>query len=75
MEEKRIITKEQFDEAVKGAIEAMFNDKRLEGESRFMTALAGTVFAAKVREILFEENKVENEELNESDIRESKSDN
>ena len=61
MEEKRIITKEQFDEAVKGAIEAMFAEKRLEGESKLMTTLAGTVFVAKVREILFEENKVESE--------------
>lgn len=74
MEEKRI-SKEQFEDAVKKAIDAMFEETRLEGESKIMTALAGTVFAAKMKEILFDENKGENEESNESNIRESESDN
>ncbi len=59
MEEKRI-SKEQFEDAVKKTIDAMFDDERLEGESKLMTALAGTVFASKMKEILFDENKVEN---------------
>lgn len=59
MEEKRI-TKKEFDDAVVKAIDAVFDEKRLEGESRFMVSLSGMVFAKKIEEILFGENKVEN---------------
>ena len=58
MEEKRI-TEEQFDKAVKDAMEAFMNEKDLEGTAKLMVPLTGAMFANKMREFLFGENKEE----------------
>lgn len=58
MEEKRI-TEEQFDKAVKDAMEAFMNDEELKGMAKLMVPLTGTLFAGKMREFLFGENKEE----------------
>jgi lipoate-protein ligase A len=58
MEEKRI-TEEQFDKAVIDAMEAFTDDERLGGTAKLMVPLTGAMFASKMREFLFGENKEE----------------
>lgn len=58
MEEKRI-TKEQFDKAVEDAMKAFMNEEKLEGTAQIMVPLTGAMFAGKMREFLFGENKEE----------------
>lgn len=54
MEEKRI-TKEEFDAAVKKAIEKVTNERGLEGMAAFIVPLTGATFAREMRDILFPE--------------------
>ena len=58
MEEKRI-TEEQFDKAVEDAMEAFIDDEKLEGTAKLMVPLTGAMFANKMKEFLFGENKEE----------------
>ena len=74
MEEKRI-SKEQFDEATMKAIVYFAEEEKDVVLATAIISPPSVLLAGKIRAILFEENKVENEESNESDIRESKSDN
>lgn len=61
MEEKRI-TKTEFDVAMAKATERMANDERLEGISKFIVPLTGTMFAKEMRDILFPEDETEGSE-------------
>lgn len=52
-----LINKEEFDDAVRKAIEKIGEDSRVKGMSGFILVMAGTSFASDMRRILFgEEN-------------------
>ena len=61
MEEKRI-TKAEFDAAVVATTDKMVNDERLEGMSKFIVPLTGTMFAKEMRDILFPDDETEGSE-------------
>lgn len=61
MEEKKI-TKAEFDAAMVATTDKMANDERLEGMSKFMVPLTGTMFAREMRDILFPEDETEGNE-------------
>lgn len=58
MEEKRI-TREEFDDAIKKTMESMMEDENIEGMAKMMIPLTGMIFAKKMEDILFGENKEE----------------
>lgn len=51
--EERKISIEEFDKAVETAVRELLDDPKLEGTTRFMIPLTGTMFASKMRRILF----------------------
>ena len=51
-EEKRIC-REEFEQAVRAAAEKLIADPKVEGMSKMMIPLMGTVFARTMEEILF----------------------
>lgn len=61
MEEKKI-TKAEFDKAVAAVTEKMANNDKLEGMSKFIVTLTGTMFAREMRDILFPEDETEGSE-------------
>ena len=58
MEEKRI-TREEFDNAVIEVIVDMVNEEVLEGTAKLIVPMTGSMFASKMRRILFGENQEE----------------
>ena len=54
MEEKKI-TVEEFDGAVKQVMSNMIDDDKLQGMSKLIVPLVGTIFAKDMRKILFGE--------------------
>lgn len=54
------ISADEFDEAVKAVMGDLVNDDDLKGEMKLIVPLMGSVFASKMRTILFEDNKGEN---------------
>ena len=56
MDEKRI-SAEEFDAAVEKVIADMLKDEHIEGMSRLVIPLTGTLFASKMRTVLFGEDK------------------
>lgn len=65
MEEKEITTAE-FDDVVQAVTKETMSDPNLEGMSKLIVPLVGTIFASKMRKILFDENKNDKEGKNES---------
>lgn len=52
-EEKRI-TKDEFDKAVIETMEHFSNEDKLEGPAKLAVTLSGTMFASKMKQILFD---------------------
>ena len=58
--QKKMVTVEEFDAAVKQIIHDQVSDPKLDGMKKFLIPLAGAIFAIDVKKILFgetEENK------------------
>lgn len=53
------ITREQFKKANKQVIDEMMNDDKLQGMSKLLIPLTGSMFADKMEKILFGEEKKE----------------
>lgn len=52
-----LINKSEFDAAMKKVMEDMCNDPKIDGIAKMLIPLTGMTFAAKMKEILFPENK------------------
>ena len=64
--EERKVTVVEFDEAVKGAMEKLFRDEKLEGMAKFALPLMGMQVASRMRKILFNgdgEKSITDEEM------------